>query len=54
MSIVIAFFVGVVVGVLAAFFVGRNNQEKIQAAYAKSLAAQAAIQKELEALKAKV
>lgn len=50
----IAFLVGFALGAVAMFFVGRNNQTRLGAAYAKSLVAQADLQKQLDALKQKV
>ena len=53
MSYIIVSVVSFAFGCIAAFFIGRNNQAALQAAYVKSLGVQAAIQKELDALKAK-
>ncbi len=54
MTYVIIFLVGLLSGVAAMFFIGKNNAAKMEAAYAKAIAAEAAIKKELEALKSKL
>lgn len=51
MSFVIVFLVGFVIGAVGVFLVGKNNQERMNAAYVQALATQASLQKEIDVLR---